>query len=168
MQEIVPCNLGRDSEKVWSRVPFFVSSEKFATAGWRDAMWALIRGEPDVVIRWAGQLILFGMLLAFLSVQLDWPGVITAVFAIGLGAAGGSLVHWRDERGLWMLAGVFLLIYTAIYALSAFGQVGDIIRGARQPEISLVIDFSVGTMLLSATLRFLWRVARENWTFSHT
>lgn len=129
-------------------------------------MWSLIRGEPDVVIRWAGPLILVGMLLGFASARLECPGVITAMFAIGLGACGGSLVHWRHEHGLWMLAGLFLLVHCAIYGLFIYGQVRDIFRGAPQLDVGLMIDFGIGTMLLSGTLRFLWRVTKYNRTFS--
>jgi ferredoxin len=129
-------------------------------------MNSLVRGEPDVVTCWAGPLILGGMLLGFASARFDLPGVITAMIAIGFGASGGSLVHWRYERGLWMLAGLFLLVYAAIYGLFIYGQVGDIVRGARRPAVGLMLDFSLGTMILSGTLRFLSRVAKHNWTFS--
>jgi hypothetical protein len=129
-------------------------------------MWSLIRGEPDVVIRWGGPLLLGGMLFGFASARLELPGVITAMFAIGLGASGGSLVRWRHERGLWMLAGLFLLGYAVTYGLFIYGQVLDIVRGAPRPNVGLMIDFSLGTTLLSITLRFLWRVAKYNWTFS--
>ncbi len=88
------------------------------------------------------------------------------MFAIFLGACGGSLVDWRHERGLWMLAGLFLLFCCAIYGLFICGQVRDIIRGAVETNIGLMIDFSLGTMLLSSTIRFLWRVAKYNRTFS--
>ena len=74
------------------------------------AMWSLIRGEPDAVIRWARPLVLGGMILGFASAWLELPGVIAATFAIGLGASGGSLVGWQYDRGLWMLAGLFLSI----------------------------------------------------------
>jgi hypothetical protein len=50
------------------------------------------------------------MILGFASAWLELPGVIAATFAIGLGASGGSLVGWQYDRGLWMLAGLFLSI----------------------------------------------------------
>ncbi len=106
------------------------------------------------------------MLLGFVSVWFGLPGVITAVFAITLGAAGGSLIRWRHDRGLWMLAGLFLLLFVGIYGLTLYGRGRDIVRGAAQPEIGLAIDFSLGTLLLSSTVRFLWRVAKYNWTLS--
>lgn len=129
-------------------------------------MGSLIRGEPDVVIRWAGALIFGGMLLGIASAWLELPGVITAMFAITLGASGGSLVRWRYERGLWMLAGLFFLVFAAIYGLYIYGQGRDLVRGAARPDVGLAIDFSLGTLLLSSTIRFLWRVAKYNWNLS--
>lgn len=129
-------------------------------------MWSLIRGEPDAVIRWGGPLILGGMLLGFAAARIGLPGVITAVFAIGLGASGGSFAGWRHERGLWMLAGVFIVFFTTFYGLSIFGQIRDFVRGAPQNSIGMSIDFSLATMLLSTNLRFLWRVAKYNWRLS--
>jgi hypothetical protein len=126
-------------------------------------MLSLIGGDPSAVVRYSGLLILSGMLLAFASVQCDTAGAITGTFAIALGAAGGSLARWRTERGLWMLAVLFLTIYCAIYVLVSLGQILDWIRGVRNPEPSLIIDFSFGTILLSAIIRFLAKVARQNW-----
>jgi hypothetical protein len=94
------------------------------------------------------------------------PGVCTGLFAISLGASGGSLVSWRYDRGLWMLAGLFFLVWVGIYGLFIYGEVRDIVRGAPKPDLSLMIDFSLGTMFLSANLRFLFRVAKFNWTLS--
>jgi hypothetical protein len=129
-------------------------------------MWSFIRGEPDAVVRWAGPLILFGMLLGFTSARLEIPGVISAVYAVFLGASGGALAQWRTDRDLWMLAGLFLLFCGAFYGVIIYSEIDDIVCGALGPEIGLLIDFSIGTTLLSISLRFLWRVARYNWTFS--
>lgn len=129
-------------------------------------MWALVRGEPETVVRWAGPMLLIGLLLGFASARLECAGVITATFAVGLGAVGGVFMHWRHDRGLCMLAVLFLLIYATCYTLMIFGQVRDIVRGARQPDLGVVTDCSLGTLLLSVTVRFLWQVAKDNWAFS--
>ena len=126
-------------------------------------MMSLIRGEPDAVIRWAGLLILGGLLLGAASAWLKFPGVITAAFAISLGASGGTLIRWRTEPGLWMIAGLFLILFSSIYALCLFGQGRDLLRGAGRPDLGVVIDLSLGTTLLASTNRFLWRVAKTNW-----
>ena len=129
-------------------------------------MTSLLRGEPDTVIRWAGPLILAGMILGVASARLEIPGIISAGFCVGLGAAGGSLVAWRTDRGLWMLAGLFLLVYCAIYGLMMYGKVTDLMRGPPGGGIGLIVDLAVATSLLSGTIRLLWRVTRYNWALS--
>src|SRR5260221_14299657 len=123
-------------------------------------MLSLLRGEPDVVIRSARALILAGMLLGYACARLEIPGVISAVFAVGLGASGGCLVQWRTDRGLWMLAGLFLLINSGIWTLVTCAHIFDIIRGVPQGDVGLTVDFGMGSSLLSSTLRFNWRVAK--------
>lgn len=130
------------------------------------AVWSIIRGEPDAVIRWARPLMITGVVLVFASVRLHFPGVIVGTFAITLGACGRSFVDWRREQGLWMLAGLFFLMFLAAYGLVIFGQLRDVVRGAPQPGILLMVEVSLGTILLSTVLRFLWRVGRFNWQLS--
>jgi hypothetical protein len=65
-----------------------------------------------------------------------------------------------------MLAGLFFLLYGAILGLFLFGRGRDLLRGAAQPDVGLAIDGSLGMLLLSSTVRFLWRVAKCNWSFS--
>jgi hypothetical protein len=129
-------------------------------------MWSFLRGEPDTVTRWFRWLIAAGFLVGFASVRFNLPGVITAFFLMYLGASGGGLIHWRNERGLWMLAVLFLAVNIAIYGLFAVGQVRDIVRGARPADIGLIADFSLGTTLLAVCIRFLCQVARYNWNLS--
>jgi hypothetical protein len=129
-------------------------------------MGSILRGEPESVVRSSGVLIVLGFLVALTAARFDFPGVISGTFLIYLGACGGSLLHWRSERGLWMLAVLFLLISAVIYGLFAYGQLRDFFRGVRQPELGLAMDFSLGTLLLSATVRFLYKVARSNWNLS--
>jgi hypothetical protein len=128
-------------------------------------MASFIRGEPDAIVRWASLLILVGMNAAFLSAQLETPGLISALYAIGLGATGGSLARWRTERGLWMLAGLCFLLWSVIYGLNLFGEFQDFVRGVRT-DTGLMIDFTIATSITITNLRFLCRVAQYNWRFS--
>ena len=125
-------------------------------------MWALIRGEPDTVIRCASTLILGGLALGAISGRFALPCVVTSVYAVALGASGGSLSRWRVDCGLWMLAVVFLVVYCVVYGAIAIGQFGDVFRLAARPGFPIIIDVSIGTSLLVSNIRFLVRVIRGN------
>ena len=65
-----------------------------------------------------------------------------------------------------MLAALFLLIFGAIHGLFFFAEFGDLLRNAAQPPLDVVIDFAVASLVLSAIIRFLYRVGRFNWSIS--
>ena len=58
-------------------------------------------------------------LLAFIACGVCWfcDLVVSAWTLGGLGAMSGSFDNWRTERGLWMLAALFLLIFGGFFAL---------------------------------------------------
>ena len=129
-----------------------------------DYMRAFLRGDPRTMVPIAPYLLLGGMAALGLSAYFDGGGIITAGFVLALGAASASLDEWRSERGLWMLAGLFLLIYGAIYICFCIGQLQDVLRGAQAPVTLTLIDLSIGTAVLVIILRFLTRVAIENYS----
>lgn len=131
-------------------------------------MWSLVRGDPDTITRWARQILLMGMALIAFSIWCDSPGIITGVFAVGLGASGACLVQWRTERGLWMLAGLFFVLYCFIHTCIVFGQFNDAICGAAPVGFGLGLDAAIGTTILSAQLRFLWAVFKANITVTRS
>lgn len=125
---------------------------------------AIIRGDPKTVVPYSPWILLGGMAVVAASYLGDGAGLISGFFCAALGAAGGSLVNWQRERGLWMLAGVFLVMFSAVYLLSCCGQLADVWRGAKPADLAVSVDFVVGTLLLSAMLRFLVTVARDNYS----
>lgn len=129
-------------------------------------MKQFINGDPPTIIRSSQTALLAGMAGGFFAVSFDFPGLITSIFLLTLGAAGASLAAYRAERGLWMLAAVLLVMFTAIYILISAGEIRDVLRNAPNPPISLTIDFAIATALLTTNLRFLWRVALFNWSLS--
>ena len=129
-------------------------------------MRSLFSGEPAAVLRYGTPILLAGMALTAVSSLCDTPGLITAVFAVGLGATAGALRNWRSERGLWMLAFLLLVLNCVIYGLMLIGQFGDLIRGVAQPELGVSIDVAFATLLLSASIRFVVRVGRSNFELS--
>lgn len=130
-------------------------------------VWPLIRGEPSFIIGWYGALIFIGMVLAVISAQFRIPGIISAVYLVYLGACGGCFVSWRTERGLWMLAGLVLFTSCVIYGHIITGQVCDEFRQVGPPSLGVLIDASIATLFLTATIRFLVTVIRHNRTLSH-
>ena len=130
-------------------------------------MWSLLRGEPDRVVNYAAFIVCAGFALIVLSPALDGHGIITGFFLAALGVSGASLSKWRFERGLWMYAVVFIFVYGFFYAISIFEQIMDVIQGAPPNNPALVMDFSIGSLLLVTTLKFLFRVARENYRIFH-
>ena len=130
-------------------------------------MKRLLRGDPEYVIRWYRLILAAALVVGLIVVQLDWPGVITCVFTAALGAAGGSFGAYRSERGLWMLAALYLLIYGGIYGIIAFAHVHDVLRNALPTPLPIIIDATVGTLILTINLQFLFAAGRINWALSN-
>jgi hypothetical protein len=126
-------------------------------------MWSILRGDPAAIVSWGPYLLFAGIALFGLSL-LDFDhGTVTGFLAIGLGASGGAFTKWRSERGLWMLAILFLLMNAFVYFCFCFGQVRDALRGVLPDNIALTVDVSLGALLLLVQMRFLVRVARANY-----
>ncbi len=84
--------------------------------------------------------------------------------ATALGAVCGSLSEWRHDRGLRMLAVVFLLIFFPAYLVLSIMEFFGL-----KSELSILqlIDFSVGTMVLGRLCHLLVSVAVHNWRYSY-
>ena len=93
------------------------------------------------------------MLFGFCCARLGLHGIITSTVAVGLGATGAVFVQFRTDRGLWMLAVLFISILSAVYGICIVGEARDVLRNAPQPPLALVIDYSVTTLLVSTNLR---------------
>ena len=128
-------------------------------------LWAILRGDPDAIVACCGFLLAGGIALMALSSFTNVPGILVGFFAATLGAAGGALEKWRSERGLWMLAMLFFLIYAFLYVCFCIGQVADALRGGPN-DIYLMLEWSISIFFLVSTLRFLVMVAKENYVFS--
>lgn len=127
---------------------------------------SILHGDLETTVTYGILIFLAGVLVIALSLLLDGAGILTGFFATGLGGAGVLLANWRTERGLWMLAGVYLLADLFVYACCCIGQIRDALRGVQIESVTLLIDFTIGTLLLVATIRFLASVARQNYLIS--
>jgi hypothetical protein len=131
-------------------------------------MWSFIRGEPSTIICLGAPLMIGGLMMAVICAHLEIPGLLTAVYAVMLGASAGCLIDWQTERGLWMFAALFIVFLCVVYGMIVAGQLCDVFRQVRQPGVGLLIDAAVAMMLLSTMIRFLAKVARYNWIISHS
>lgn len=131
-------------------------------------MWQLISGDPLTIFRWCGPMALAGLGCGFAVAYLGLPGVVTCTVLLMLGAAAGSLEQYRAERGLWMLAALWIVIFTATYLMFSVGRMLDVARNAPALPIGLLADFAIATALLTASVRFLWRIVLFNWSFSRS
>ncbi len=65
-----------------------------------------------------------------------------------------------------MLAVLYLILYGGIYAIFIFGQICDVVRNAAPTPLAIMVDATLGTVLLSTNFRFMYRVGRINWSIS--
>lgn len=128
-------------------------------------VWSIVRGDPEAIqsILW---LLTIGMAMLALAGLFDLPGILTGFFAAGFGVCAASLNDWRKERGLWMLAATYFAVYLFVYACIVIGQIRDAQWGVQPNSLALVLDFSIGTFLLTANLRFLSKVAKQNYALT--
>jgi hypothetical protein len=129
------------------------------------AILSILRGEPDAVVRHGRPIFLLAWALVA-TVWLFGVGAITAVFTMGLGASAGSLQKWKSERGLWMLACVFLVPLVVFYVCWMTNNVLDQLRGAQPAGLAIVLDAAAATLVMQAQIRFLINVGRQNYQYS--
>ncbi|MEX2287125.1 MAG: hypothetical protein WD648_08555 [Planctomycetaceae bacterium] len=130
-------------------------------------MWAFLRGDPSQVVRFCMPLLIGGLVGGFIVAHVGaGHGVITAIYAGTLGAIGATLKDWRTERGLWMLAVLFLLFFGSVEVCIILNELWDAFRGAQPHGYGLTVDVSIASLLLSVLIRFLFAVARYNFALS--
>ncbi|HEV2295255.1 MAG TPA: hypothetical protein VGR35_15490 [Tepidisphaeraceae bacterium] len=118
----------------------------------------------DRALRRGAWFIVIGFPVLVAVVAMQQGPTVTPMMATALGAGCGSLGEWRRDRGLWMLAVVFLLmffpIYLAFVGMELFGSKSEL-------SILQIIDFSIATMVVGQLCRVLVSVAVHNWRYSH-
>ncbi len=123
-------------------------------------LYSIINGEPESITKSAP----LGMLLAFpalfLIARCEMPGILSCVQILALSASAATLVEYRTEHGLWMLAAFLCVFFVAIYGLCLLGEIMDPNRG--NSPLSLVVDAAISMSVLQTHIRFLWKTARLN------
>lgn len=115
----------------------------------------------ELVIRHAPRVMLAGALLWGASRYFSIPGAVTGFMLVALGASGGTFTAWRREPGLWMLAGLYLLVWLPICIVL---QLDFALHGlpAGQWDPWQLVDFAASLAVMSWQVGFLVTVFRVN------
>jgi len=118
----------------------------------------------DWVIRRFRWIMLAGAALFALGCRLSSGlGLCTCVFLIGLGASGGAFGKWKHERGLWMLACVFLALFLPTYAVLEYFSLAELHKGVGPGQLLNYGDFAAGVATLAFQVRWLLTIAWHNY-----
>lgn len=113
------------------------------------------------VVRHARWIMLIGAVVWGISLCLAAPGAMTAFMLVALGASGATLGAWRRERGLWMPAGLFLLVWLPVcVGLQVDQALHGLPAGGFPP--GEVADFAASLAVMGWHVGFLATVFRHN------
>lgn len=106
-----------------------------------------------------------GFLFFAIGFWLEWPGAIIGWMAAWLGLSGVifSECDWRQERGLWFLAGLFFVMSGFSCAVLQMSVVELLLNGVPLQRFFAFVDYLFGFGLLAFHCQFLIFVARSNW-----
>jgi hypothetical protein len=135
-------------------------------AGIFELLSLVLRGDVETILPFAPLILGVALLLVFGLRAPWWSITYTMMGLAALGTAAPMLEKWKTERGLWMLAGLFCLINGGLYITYTYFHIADALHGNFAPSLIEVIDFTVGTALLSAVTKFLWRAMIANYRLS--
>ena len=117
------------------------------------------------------RLTVVGMLVGivgFLTCAIAGAGAGIAFFMlIMVGAGAGSMMKWHEERGLWMLAGLFGGVLAAFYAVFFAASTLPSWQGRTPPSTWLVIDQAATLAVLGYGMRLLLSLGWYNWQLDH-
>jgi hypothetical protein len=119
------------------------------------------------VIGHARWIMLTGAVVWGLSLSLAAPGAMTGFMLVALGASGATFGAWRREPGLWMLAGLFLMIWLPVCVGL---QVDKALHGlpAGGFPAGEVADFATSLVVMGWHVGFLATVFRHNRNLSRS
>jgi hypothetical protein len=117
----------------------------------------------DRHFRWSAPLLFIGIAGAILCRFAPQPyGLMTSWFLMMMGALGGAFRAWRSERGLWMLAILFMLIVVPTWLMFMASHFVPSMRGTVPNPWPLDLDAAGVTLLAGQMSRILVSVAVHN------
>lgn len=81
---------------------------------------------------------------------------------IMLGAGTASLLKWEEERGLWMLASLFLIFFAGFYTLFTAATLLPSWQGRGTPSVWMMIDQVATLVVLGYGARLMFSMAWHN------
>jgi len=118
--------------------------------------------KAEKLIRDSRWYMLAGGVLLVVGILSHGTGITAGVMALTLGASGGAFERWREERGLWMLSALFLLMFGSLGIVMEYELFMDGWRG-KSNGILVTIEFSIAMWLLQRLVRFLAAVTGANY-----
>jgi hypothetical protein len=116
----------------------------------------------DRRLNWAPTSIVLGLLTSVLCRSLGVPGIVTAFALMMFGASGLSLVHYKTERGMWMLAGLIGAFVLALWAVFVVMTLRDALRAASNVAW-VALDGGIAMLICSSCWRMLLAIAFVNY-----
>ena len=126
------------------------------------AMLLILRGDPEAVTRQLPIMALPAIVACFVTAQFGGFGILTFVHLFGFAVLAASMTEYKTEKGLWMLALLFAVIWTAFILLYMYGQFLDLRRGV-VADWSIAIDAFLTMFLMRLMVRFLSKTAKLNY-----
>jgi hypothetical protein len=103
----------------------------------------------------------------FVCGRFDVPGLLSCFQLAAFAVSAAMLTDFRVERGLWMLAALFFVIWAGISLMWLYGETHDLIRGVAPPT-TLVVDAAIATSIMHSHTKYLWKIAIRNMAVSRT
>jgi hypothetical protein len=119
----------------------------------------------DWLVRRGYWLALFGAVLLALAIgPLHDIGFVSGLMLVLFGGCTIGFRHWRQERGLWMLAVVALCAWLPLGVMMQWDAVRRELNAPNPRRMLLGWDLALATSVVWLNVRFLVTVARVNRT----
>jgi hypothetical protein len=126
---------------------------------------ALFHGDPDLVTSRLPVLMLPAFVGCFLCARFEVPGLLSCFQLAAFAVSAAIFSEFRVERGLWMLAALYFVIWTGISLTWLYGGTRDWIFGVAVP-VTLIADAAIATSIIHSHTKYLWKIVICNRSIS--
>lgn len=121
----------------------------------------LINNDLDVVTKRMQLLVGPAFAALFLCAWFGVPALLTSFQLVAFSISAATLSDFRTEKGLWMLATLYFVLWAAISMIWTYGEVRDWMNGAAPPQ-GILVDGAFATLVMQSHVRYLWKIMRCN------